>query len=62
MGCARSNNATAPLEYSVYPKGVLTVELKDAILFRDTSVMLKMDPYLVLKIGDQAQKSLIQKN
>lgn len=62
MGCAKSSNATAPLEYTVYPKGILTVELKDAILFRDTSVVLKMDPYIILKIGDQVLKSLIQKS
>lgn len=62
MGCAKSSNVVAPLEHIVYPKGVLTVELQNAVLFRDTAVMMKMDPFAVLKLGDQTLKSLVQKN
>ena len=42
-----------PPEVVMFPKGVLEVEIVNAVLLRDTSIILKMDPYLVLKIGNQ---------
>ena len=53
MGCEKSSNPILPVELIVYPKGVLTVELQNGYLTRDTSMMLKMDPYAVLTMGGQ---------
>ena len=62
MGCAKSSEVIIPAETTVFPKGVLTVELQNAIFFRDTALVMKMDPYIVLKLGDQTLKSLVQKS
>jgi hypothetical protein len=50
------------LDGVIFPKGVLEVELSSAVLLKDTSVIMNMDPYLVLKIGNQIHKSLVHKN
>jgi Ca2+-dependent lipid-binding protein len=39
------------------PKGVLTVEILDANLERDTALMMKMDPYSQLKLGKVIQST-----
>lgn len=51
-----------PVESVVYPKGILTVQLQNAYLFRDTALISNMDPYVILNLGQQTLKSLVQKN
>lgn len=62
MGCISQKAIHHPTEVVMFPKGVLEVEVGHAVLLRDTSLVLKMDPYLVLKIGSQVLKSLVHKN
>lgn len=51
MGCVKSTNIVLPVESVIYPKGVLTVELQNAYLLRDTALVSNMDPYVILNIG-----------
>lgn len=62
MGCVSPKKTNFPTEHVVFPKGILEVEVINAVLLRDTSLILKMDPYLVLKVGEQIGKSLVHKN
>ena len=51
MGCVNTKRPELPVEHTIFPKGVLEVEILNAVLLRDTAVMLKMDPYVKLKLG-----------
>ena len=48
MGCGPSynNNASVPLKAGYH--GPVTIELKQAELFKDTSLLGSMDPYVKL--------------
>jgi hypothetical protein len=63
MGCTSHRKIETPiLDGLIVPKGVLEVFIPNAVLLRNTSIVLKMNPYLVLKMGNQILKSLVHKN
>lgn len=44
------------------PKGVLTLDVQDAILERDAAIMLRMDPYVELRLHHTRQVTKVIKN
>lgn len=65
MGCSSSQKAVVEpmnLKAMSAPKGVLTLDVQDAILERDAAIMLKMDPYVELRLYHTRQLTKVIKN